>query len=408
MLEKKRLNFIFEKCYSDTFKNAVKYLDNDDVFVATGDIPAMWLRDSSAQVMVYLNEINKPEIQKLIKNIILKQFSLIQIDPYANAFKENEKQDSQWKDYVKSDYIHPLVWERKFELDSLCYPLFLLTKYYEKTSDLSLFNDEFFKTFDIIIKTCELERKHSLNSDYFFYRKVPWRDIPEDVGKNNNPEGEKGLVWSGFRPSDDACKYNFHIPDNMFLVSVLYKLEKILRIHLKDEKRSNVCKKMVDELSLLIDQYGVSEIDGIGKVYVLETDCLGHYVFDDDANIPSLLSIPYLEYPFINNIIYKNTRKYILSKRNKYYYEGRVLKGIGSPHTPKDYVWPLSIIMQGLTAETMKEKNECLELLMNSITDNDLIHESVNVDDPSKYTRQWFCWANSLFAEFILSFKEKN
>lgn len=406
MLDQKRLNRVFKNCYSNTMDTAIKNLDNGDVFVITGDIPAMWLRDSSAQVMVYLNEINKPKIKKLITNLLNKQFSLILTDPYANAFMENEKQISQWAEYVKSDFIHPLVWERKFELDSLCYPLFLLTKYFEKTKDLSVFNETFLKAFDLIIDTCENERKHSKNSKYFFFRKVPWREKAEDVGKNTNPKEEKGLVWSGFRPSDDPCVYNYHIPDNMFLVSVLFKLEKIFRLVIKDKTRSTKCKTLVKELVPLIDKYGVKKIKGIGKVYVLETDCLGKCVLDDDANIPSLLSIPYLEYPFIDKTIYENTRRYVLSKRNKYYYEGKVLKGIGSPHTPKDSVWPLSLIMQGLTAKTIKEKNECLKLLLESSKDNDLMHESVDVNDPSKYTRPWFCWANSLFAEFVLSLKK--
>lgn len=406
MINHNKLKIIFDKCYRNTLDTAVKYLNNGDIFILTGDIPAMWLRDSSAQVMVYLNEVNKPKIRKLIKDLLKKQFNLILIDPYANAFMEDEKQISQWADYMKSNFIHPLVWERKFELDSLCYPLFLLIKYFEKTNDISVFNNTFFNAFDLIINVCETERKHYSKSEYFFYRKVPWRDIPEDVGKNTNSNEEKGLVWTGFRPSDDPCKYNYHIPDNMFLVSVLYKLEKIFINILKDEKRSSVCKNMVEELSVLINKYGTTTIDGIGEVYVLETNCLGQYVLDDDANIPSLLSIPYLEYPFINYETYKNTRFYILSKRNKYYFEGSAIKGIGSPHTPEGYVWPLSLIMQGLTADTSKEKNKCLEQIVDSVRDNNLIHEAVNANDPNKYTRPWFCWANSLFAEFVLTMEK--
>jgi meiotically up-regulated gene 157 (Mug157) protein len=246
-----------------------------------------------------------------------------------------------------------------------------------------------------MLKTVEVERAHSQRSKYYFIR----RKI--NIGYNN-PDSEKGLVWSAFRPSDDACEYPYHIPDNMFLVSVLYKLTSIFESELKDDERAEKCKKLVFELKTLIEKYGIFEDEETGKRYVSETDCMGHYLFNDDANIPSLLSIPYLEYPYIDKRVYENTRKFILSKRNKYYYEGRALKGIGSPHTPEGRVWPLSLCMQALTSEDETEIKEILQMLFDSTDGTGYMHEGVDCNDVSAYSRPWFVWANSMFAYMIL------
>lgn len=396
------LSEVFEKCFFNTLDTTCKFENDGSVFVLTGDIPAMWLRDSSAQVMQYLYFLDDSVVRALFKGVLKRQFQMICIDPYANAFKCKEDDWGQWDGLVKSNYLPKIVWERKFEVDSLCYPLSLIWAYYKKTNDASVFDELFLQAFDIILETFEKERKHSERSEYFFFRKGA-RKV-EDVGKSD-PEGEKGLIWSGFRPSDDECMYHYHIPDNMFAVSVLTKLGEIFKETLNDCPRAERCLCLAKELKELIECYGIVELDG-KKIYVSETDCLGNYHINDDANIPSLLSIPYLEYPFIDKEIYANTRKLILSKRNEYYYEGKILKGIGSPHTPQNRVWPLSIAMQGITSEDEKEIRDCLEMLIASTDGTGYMHEGVDVDDVSKYSRSWFAWANSMFAYFLLNKRE--
>lgn len=395
------LSEVFEKCFFNTLDTTCKFENDGSVFVITGDIPAMWLRDSATQVMQYLYFSEDENVRKLIKGVIKKQVDFIIRDTYANAFMRDASQISSWDGKYLTDRWGKLIWERKFELDSLCYPLFLACKYYEKTQDSSIFTREFLWAFEQIKITIEIERKHSERSTYFcrFWCKT------ETVGKDQDPASEKGLVWSGYRPSDDKCKYHYHIPDNMFLVSVLDKLTGIFE-EIGQAEYAEYCKKTVSELKPLIEQYGIVEDEEYGKVYVSETDCLGNYHIDDDANIPSLLSIPYLEYPFIDKQIYANTRKLILSKRNKYYYEGKVLKGIGSPHTPQNRTWPLSIAMQGITSEDEKEILDCLNMLLASTDGTGYMHEGVDVDDVSKYSRPWFAWANSLFAYFVLNKRE--
>lgn len=394
----KELDEIFYNCFFNTIDTTLT-IDENGYFIITGDIPAMWLRDSTMQVYHYLYYIDDLEVKTLIKEIIKKQFNFILIDAYANAFMHDENCISEWEGKIETNYLSKNVWERKFELDSLCYPFFLASKYYEKTNDISIFDDLFIKAFDKMMEVINIERHHSKNSSYYFIRPPK-----EDVGRNTNKEEEKGLVWSGFRPSDDACKYHYHIPDNMFLVSVLEKLSHIFEII--NNKRAKICRVLTNDLTSLIEKYGIVEIPNFGKVYVSETSCVNEYSNDDDANVPSLLSLPFLEYPYLDMTIYQNTRKYILSKNNKYYYEGQLLKGIGSPHTPINRVWPLSLSMQGITSNDENEIMSCLKQLIISTNNEKLMHESVDVDNPSIYSRPWFAWANSQFSLFILKYKD--
>ena len=395
----KELDEIFNNCFFNTIDTTLS-IDENGYFVITGDIPAMWLRDSTMQVFHYVPFASDKEVKELIEGVIKKQFKLICIDPYANAFMHDEKCKSEWDGKVTTDYLPKIVWERKYELDSLCYPFFLSYKLFEFNNDISIFDKLFIEAFDVMIETIQKERNHSKNSSYFFIRPPK-----EDVGRNTNPKEEKGLVWSGFRPSDDACQYHYHIPDNMFLVGVLFKLSKVFRI-LKDETRKNICDTLVDELSSLINQYGIIEIPNHRKIYVSETNCLGEYNTNDDANVPSLLSLPFLEYPFLDKTIYDNTRRFILSKNNKYYYEGKLLKGIGSPHTPNNRVWPLSLSMQGLTSNNKEEILDCLKQLIASTNNQKLMHESVDCNDVGIYSRPWFAWANSQFCLFVLKHRD--
>ena len=299
----KELDNIFSACFMNTIDTTLT-IDKDGYFIITGDIPAMWLRDSAMQVYHYLYFIDDQEIKNLIKGAIKKQFELILIDSYANAFMHDENCISEWDGQIKTDYLPKIVWERKYELDSLCYPFFLCFKYYKLTDDISVFDNLFIHAFDKMIETVKKEQKHSRDSLYYFIR-CP----EEDVGRNTNVDEEKGLVWSGFRPSDDECEYHYHIPDNMFLVSVLDKLSSVFKL-LKDNYREKICHDLVEQVSSLISKYGVVEIPNYGKVYVSETNCLGKYNLNDDANVPSLLSIPFLEYPYLDKEIYRNTRNY--------------------------------------------------------------------------------------------------
>ena len=216
------------------------------------------------------------------------------------------------------------------------------------------------------------------------------------------------MTWSGFRPSDDACVYGYLIPSNMFAVVTLGYTAEIMREIYKDEEVAARAEKLASEIRAGIEKYGVVEHPKFGKMYAYETDGLGNYVFMDDANVPSLMSIPYLGYCSADDEIYKNTRAFVLSKENPYYYEGTAAKGVGSPHTPPEYIWHIALSMQGLTSRDPEECKALLHMLKTTDDGKGFMHEGCHKDDPSKFTRPWFAWSNSLFSEFVLKCIDEN
>ena len=395
-LTDEKLKDMFDRTFFNTLYTTTFFEEDGSVFIITGDIPAMWLRDSSAQVMQYLFFAKEcASVQMLIKGLLKKQFTYILLDPYANAFNREGNGNGHVLDLDKQS---PWVWERKFELDSLCYPLWLLTRYYEKTGDKTCMDGLFLQAFDKIIEIFRIEQSHTEKSSY--YHEIYNRDKSRWCGKGG-PVSGGGLVWSGYRPSDDKCQYGYYLPGNMFIVAVLTKLSKLFSSVLRDLERAKVCDTLAAEIQAELDRLAIVEKDG-KKIYALETDGLGNYNLMDDANIPNLLAMPYYEYPYIDKEVYNNTRALMLSFENPYYFEGKVLKGIGSPHTPKNRVWPLSLIIRALTSEDEAEIRENVEMVVNSTGGTGYIHEGVDKDDDSVYSRSWFAWANSLFAYMVL------
>ena len=395
-LPNQKLKEMFDKTFFNTLYTTTFFEDEGSVFIITGDIPAMWLRDSSAQVMQYLFFAKEcPSVQGLIKGLLKKQFTYILIDPYANAFNRQANGNGHVLDVDKQS---PWVWERKFELDSLCYPLWLLIRYYEKTGDAECLDSLFLQAFDKIIEVFLTEQNHAEKSTYYHQR--VHCDQNYWCGRGT-PVSKCGLVWSGYRPSDDKCTYGYYIPGNMFIVSVLTKLAPIFVENLGDFARAKICQDLAAKIQEGLEKLAIVERNG-KRIYALETDGLGNYNLIDDANIPNLLAMPYYEYPYIDKEVYKNTRALMLSFENPYYFEGKVLKGIGSPHTPKDLVWPLSLIIRVLTSSDKAEIQENVAMLINSTGGTGYIHEGVDKDDDTIYSRPWFAWANSLFSYMLL------
>ena len=399
-IKDEKLKTVFEKCFYNTIHTTTIYEDDGSIFLITGDIPAMWLRDSSVQVMQYLYFAKEcASVRKLIKGVLKKQFQFILIDSYANAFNRTANGNGHVDDVDKQN---PWVWERKFELDSLAYPLWLIYKYYTITKDASCFDELFLSAFDVIIKTFKTEQSHFEKSTYYHSNKIN----PECFAGRGTPVKNNGMIWSGYRPSDDKCKYGFYIPGNMFVVSVLEKMHAVFKDVLSDDERAKVSEKLADEVETAIkDNCTVVNSDG-KRIYALETDGMGNYNVMDDANIPNLIAMPYYEYPYIDKEIYANTREFMLSEKNPYYFVGKRLKGLGSPHTKEQYVWPLALIIQALTSDDEKEINACIKMLVNNTGNTGYMHESIHKDNDALYSRAWFAWANSLFSILIL--KERN
>ena len=326
----------------------------------------------------------------------------ILIDAYANAFNEQPN----WGCYRADETTrNAAVYERKYEIDSLCYPVQLACLIYQETGRSDHLDDSFHKALVRILDVFETEQHHESSLYHFERSECPSSDTLPMKGKGN-PVAYTGMTWSGFRPSDDACRYGYLIPSNMFASVVLKEAAKIVSQIYRDEMLSKRCLDLSDQIRKGVEKYGIVEHPKYGKVYAYEVDGLGNYVLMDDANVPSLLSIPYLGYLPSDDRIYQNTRRLILSSVNPYYYEGRVLKGIGSPHTPPDHIWPIALSMQGLTTNRREEVEKVFHLLLASDADTFYMHEGVHKDDPTRFTRPWFAWSNSLFSEFILHYVE--
>lgn len=398
--EHKAWGEIFEKVYSNTLLTTVKRISEEDTYVFTGDIPAMWLRDSTAQVRPYLPLASKDdEIKGMIKGMIRRQFRMINHDPYANAFNESANGAGHQDDHTD---MSPLIWERKYEIDSLAYPLQLSYLYYLETKDASIFDESFVAAVEKILDLWIVEQNHE-NSPYNFERDT-WRAEDTLVNDGRGPQhAYTGMTWSGFRPSDDACIYSYLVPSNMFAVVVLAYVEEIFTSVLDDQDLVAKAKKLREEIDQGIKEHAIVDTDH-GKIYAYEVDGLGNALLIDDPNVPSLLAAPYLGYCEQDDEIYLNTRKHILSKHNEYYYEGEFSRGCGSSHTPPNYIWPIALSIEGLTSSDKDHKKWLLDNLAANTGGTQMMHESFDVDNPKAFTREWFSWANMMFCELVMDY----
>lgn len=329
-----------------------------------------------------------------------EQVSLVEIDPYANAFNETPNGAGHQADKTE---MHPQVWERKYEIDSLCYPIQLAYLIWKITGRTEQFDAAFFKMLQTIFALWEVEQHHETKSPYRFER---LDCVPSDTLKRNGLGTETaytGMLWSGFRPSDDACEYGYLIPSNMFAVVVLgYAKEIIEAFYPSEIETIKQAATLQNDIQLGIEKFGTYNHPTFGEIFAFEVDGLGNQLLMDDANVPSLLSMPIIQYLEKESPIYQNTRKFILSKSNPYYFEGKLAKGIGSPHTPAGYIWPIGLAIQGLTASDKSEKLEILQMLLRTDAGTGLMHESFHPDSPEDFTREWFSWANMMFCELVL------
>lgn len=392
------------QCFLNTIETTVQQLADGSYFVITGDIPAMWLRDSAAQLKPYLKYAREDgALREILRSVIEKHSFYVNLDPYANAFNAtgDRKPENPWGFQDYTDFESNWVWERKYEVDSLCASIYLAHEYFLSTDDKTIFTEEFRLMLQKIVSTFTVEQRHEQRSPYWFVREnCPPTDrlAMEPLGR---PVNRTGMTWSGFRPSDDGCKFNYLIPANMMAVVALRKAAELAEQGYQDDVLASKCRNLAEEIEDGVEAYGTVLHPKYGKIYAYETDGFGNFNLMDDANSPSLLAIPYLGYRPADDPVYQNTRRFVLSEDNPYYFTGKAARGIGSPHTPHGYIWHIGLCMQILTSTDPAEKRSCLEMLANTHAGTHFMHESFDPDDPTKFTRPWFAWANTLFAQML-------
>jgi meiotically up-regulated gene 157 (Mug157) protein len=406
----KELAWMFENCFPNTLDTTVDFRvvdDRPDTYVITGDIDAMWLRDSTAQVWPYLPLMKSDfNLQQLIAGVINRQTRCILKDPYANAFYKDENKVSEWKS--DRTEMKPGVHERKWEIDSLCYPIRLAYHYWKLSSDRAPFDASWREAVLRILQTFREQQRKTGQGPYRFQRRTEVQTDTLAGGGYGRPAKPVGLICSMFRPSDDATVFPFLVPSNFFVVvSLRQAAEMVSQIH-HDQETATQCRALADEVERALREYAVVMHDKFGRILPYEIDGYGNYYCIDDGNVPSLLSLPYLDAVGPGDPLYLNTRRFVLSDSNPYYCIGKAASGPGGPHVGRDMIWPLGLIVQGLTSMDDQEVRQCLLTLQKTHAGTGFMHEAFHKDDPGKFTRKWFAWANTIFGELVLqSYKER-
>ncbi|KQU49600.1 Tat pathway signal protein [Sphingomonas sp. Leaf339] len=401
-----KLRWMFGNCYPNTLDTTVKMStigSQPDAFVITGDIPCLWLRDSAAQVKPYLHLVrDDPKLGELFRGLIARQARSILIDPYANAFMEDPtaKTNLGWA-LEDETTMKPGVAERKWEIDSLCYPMRLAHGYWQATRDPRPFDATWAQAARASIRTFREQQRKDGPGPYSFRRNAP-QPTETLLWGHGNPTRPVGLIHSGFRPSDDACLYPFLIPANLFAVSALRELAIVASEARQDAALSTDATALATEVEAALRQWGTMRLKDGREVWAYEVDGYGNAVFMDDANVPSLSGLAYLGCVAPSNPLWQRTRDAAWSEANPWFFRGSKAKGIGGPHVGAGQIWPMSLTIRALSATDDATILACLRTLRDTDGGTGFMHEAFDQDDPAKFTREWFAWANGLFGELIV------
>jgi uncharacterized protein len=393
---------IFSNCFPNTLDTTVEpgtFEGNPDTAVITGDIPAMWLRDSSAQVWPYLPILSKDAaLRELLEGVIRRQTRCLLIDPYANCFMADLNAPPLEGSRKDQTEMKRGVGERKYELDSLCYPIRLAHGYWKSTGDTRPFDSSWKLAMQTVLSTMQVEQRKDGPGPYRFQRasQHPTDSLVNGIG---NPVKPIGLIASSFRPSDDACIFSFLIPANLFAVTSLRQLAVMLNTVLHQPSMANQANDLADEVQAALRQYAVISTSA-GTIWSYEIDGYGGHVLMDDANVPSLLSLPYLD-SSPDAALYARTRSFVWSEQNPWFFRGSAGEGIGGPHIGRDSIWPMSQIIYALTSNSSTEVTKAIQMLKACAAATGFMHESYNRNNSALFTRAWFAWANTLFGELI-------
>ena len=383
LVSESRFNRV-SKSLTSLFDKSLTRLENGRPFIITGDIPAMWLRDSTWQVAPLLNS-NHPQVVNLLIDLSKTQVELFLIDPYANAFNPSPSGECWHKDFIDQS---PWVFERKFELDSWASVLYLARMIIEKYDRWDHIDEKFNDALEVMLNLAQREQRHDPETYVFKRDNGVSHDSLSHEGRGA-PTAYTGMIYSAFRPSDDACVYGYLVPSNFFFLNELENLSQ----RLKTPKSESLAR----DIRSGIEKYAV-----IDNLYAYEVDGLGNALFIDDANIPSLLSLPLLAGASLDVDLYRNSREFILSHENPYFFSGVRASGVGSQHTPKNHVWPIAMSVEALTSPSNEKKLKTLDILETTDAGTGNMHEAFNVDRPEEFSRAWFSWADMTYVQLVL------
>jgi hypothetical protein len=400
------LRVLVENCLPNTLDTTVFpgiFENQPDTYVVTGDIDAMWLRDSSAQVGPYLQFARQDkQLDALLQGVIRRQTRMILIDPYANAFTRSPAEPPlSWAVHDQTEH-HAGVAERKWEIDSLCYPIRLAHGYWQATNNAAPFDVQWKAAAKAILDTfVAQQRKHS-PGPYSFKRSsaVPYDTVP--LSGFGNPARANGMIFSMFRPSDDACIYPLFVPANLFAAHSLNQLAELAAHAAHDADLAARASALAVEVAQAVVQCGRVNHPRFGQIWAFEVDGYGNSLMMDDANAPGLLSLAYLGACRLDDPTYIRSRAFALSDSNPYFFRGSAAEGVGGPHEGLDAIWPMSILFRAFTSTSDVEIRQCLRLLRDTTAETGFMHETFMKNDPAKFTRPWFAWANTLFGELML------
>ncbi|MGE9290520.1 MAG: glycoside hydrolase family 125 protein [Puniceicoccales bacterium] len=395
------LAWMFSNCFPNTLDTTVIHSENSeapDTFLITGDIPAMWLRDSAAQIHPYIRFTPEdPHLKNLIAGVLNRQARCIHLDPYANAFYQDPVL-GEWKD--DNTLMLPGVHERKWELDSLCYFLRLSNEFHSVAGLHACYGPNWLSAVEKVLHV--FREQQSYNDSYTFSRLTDCKNGTQDLLGRGTPSRECGLIRSAFRPSDDATLFPFLVPSNAMASYELNRVARLCELVAPESSLAQECQQLSEEISVALRNHAITNDSEGNPFLAYEVDGFGSQAIMDDANIPSLLALPYLGCLSADDPLYRATRGIILSEDNPYFFRGKAGEGIGGPHVGLDFIWPMSVIMRALTSESEDEILTCLRQLRSTHAGTGFMHESYHKDSPENFTRPWFGWVNSLFGELIL------
>ena len=406
LIKDPELAWLFQNCFPNTLDTTVfmgTANGHDDAFVITGDIAALWLRDSAAQLRPYLHLVRGDgQLTRLYRGLIRRHARCVLIDPYANAFTRDPASTSglDWSRTDRTE-MKPGVAERKWELDSLCYVLRLAHDYWQASGDTEPFDAAWAEAARTIVATFKAQQRVTSPGPYRFQRRSeqPTETTLAGIGV---PTRKTGLIHSAFRPSDDACTFPCNIPGNLFAVATLRELAQMAGAVLRDAALSAEALALADEVEQAVYKHGTMRLPDGRQVFAYETDGYGNHLFMDDANLPSLLGLAYLRCVAPDNPLWRTTAAAVWSEDNPWFFRGTAAEGVGGPHIGEGQVWPMGIIVRALSSSDEAVIAGALKTLRNTHAGTGFIHEAFDKDDPAKFTRTWFAWTNGLFGELVV------